>query len=493
MAVLLGSRHAGPVIDDHEHQPVRTLLILGASGDLTSRLLLPGLGRLLATGRARDLQLIGAGVEDWEDDEWRARVRAAFHRDLSERPPDDEPVSDRTATGRGERTLRRLEAEASYQQADVTRTEDIRRLLAACEPPVAIYFALPPAVTMLACEALLETGVPAGTRLVLEKPFGTTGQTARTLNALVARIVPEDQVHRVDHFLGKYTVLNVLGFRFANRLFEPVWNSAHVERVDIVFDESLALEGRARYYDHAGALRDMVQSHLLQVLAVLAMDPPATMQARDVRDRRAEVLRATRVGDDLRVSSRRARYTAGDLDGRSVPSYTEEPGVDPARNTETLADVVCYVDSWRWKGVPFRLRSGKALGRTRKEAVVTFKPVPHLPTGLRGTPQPARLRLGFGPDCLTLEIDVNGPGDPMELERVALATQFGAGDLPAYGEVLAGVLEGDPLLSVRGDVAEECWRIVEPVLAAWEADEVPMEEYPAGSDGPPPTDVFPPF
>ena len=468
---------AGPPATD-----VRTLLVLGASGDLAGRLLLPGLGRLLATGRAPRLHLVGAGAEDWDDDRWRARVRDAFAVPPSIEVSDGERV-DVDEVDEGVATLRRIEGETVYHQVDVTDPAALASLLAGCEGPAAVYFALPPAVTEKACQALREAGVPDGTRLVLEKPFGTDLESARRLNALLAELVPEDQVHRVDHFLGKYTVLNVLGFRFANRLFEPLWNSGHIERVDVVFDEVLGLEDRARYYDHAGALVDMVQSHLLQVLAVLAMDPPATMTARDVRGRKAEVLRATRVGDPARYS-RRARYTAGRVRDRDLGSYVDEPGVEDSRQTETLAEVVCFVDSWRWKGVPFRLRSGKALGSPRKEAVITFKDVPHLPTGLRGDSRPSRVRIGFGPDCLKVEIDVNGPGDPMVLDRVVLSTDFGAGELPAYGEVLAGVLEGDPLLSVRGDVAEECWEVVQPVLAAWGEGAVPLEEYPAGSDGP---------
>ena len=322
--------------------------------------------------------------------------------------------------------------------------------------------------------------------MVLEKPFGTNQESAASLNQLLAELVPEDQVHRVDHFLGRSTVLNLIGVRFANRLFEPVWSNEHIESVDIVFDEQLTLENRAGYYDRAGALVDMIQSHLLQVLALIAMDPPASLHARDLRDRKAEALRACRVwAGDPATASRRARYTAGTIDGRQLPGYADEPGVDPARRTETLAEVVLEVDTWRWAGVPFRLRSGKALAQGRKEIVITFKPVPRLLPGLTGEAQPTRLRISMGPDRLALDLNINGPDDPFGIDRVTLDANFNPGRLPAYGEVLAGVFDSDPTLSVRGDTAQECWRIVDPVLEAWRRDEVPLEEYPAGSTGPP--------
>lgn len=465
-----------------EARQIRTLVILGASGDLAGRLLLPGLGRLLASGRAEHLHLIGSGVEAWDNEQWRERLRGAFAVAPSIEVPPWERVPPAPQEP-GSATLRRLEQESLYVRADVSRPEDVQRLLDICEGPVAVYFALPPAATERACRALAECEVPAGTRLVMEKPYGSDGRSAQELNALVARIVPEDHVHRIDHFLGKSTVLNVLGVRFANRIFEPLWSAAHIDRIEIIYDENLGLEDRAGYYDAAGALRDMIQSHLLQVLALAAMDPPATMGQRDVRDRIAEVLRATRAGDPVQ-HSRRARYTAGRIGQRDLPAYADEPGVDPDRGTETLAEMTCFIDSWRWKGVPFLLRSGKGVSEPRKEMIVTFKPVPHLPTGFMGTSQPARLRVGLGPDCLNLEIDVNGSGDPWTLDRVMLSTEFGTGDLPAYGEVLAGVLEGDPLLSVRDDVVTELWRIVAPVLSSWETGQVPLEEYPAGTSGP---------
>ena len=455
-----------------ESEPTRTLLVLGASGDLTGRLLLPGLAQLLATGRHPQLALVGAGPEPWTPEQWTRRVHDATEAALSE------------ATEEGRRTLERLRHESDYRQADVTAPGVLAELIGSLPAPVAVYFALPPRVSVAACALLDHKDLPPGTRLVFEKPFGTGAESASEFNAHLRRLVPEQQVFRVDHFLGKGTVLNILGLRFANRILEPVWNRDHIEKVEIVFDEDLALEGRAGYYDSAGALRDMVQSHLLHILALLAIDAPAALHERDLRDAVSTVLRAARVPLPYTETTRRARYTAGALNGRSVPDYAAEPGVDPARGTETLAEVTVTVDSWRWAGIPFVLRSGKGLGAKRKEAVVTFRPVPHLPKGFLGMDTPTRLRIGFGPDTLRLDVDVNGPGDVLTLNRVTLDADLNAPDLLPYGEVLDGVLSGDPLLSVRGDTAEDCWQVVGPVLEAWARGEVPLEEYEAGGTGP---------
>ncbi|AOT04977.1 glucose-6-phosphate dehydrogenase [Arthrobacter sp. U41] len=451
---------------------VKTLLILGASGDLTGRLLLPGLARLVSRGRAGGLTLVGAGSDAWTPDQWLERIEESFADANSQ------------AEAYGRRELKRIRDTTSYHQLDVTAEGQLAGLLAQLEGPVAVYFALPPRVSQLACEALAPGQVPAGTRLVMEKPFGSSAESARHLNETLAALVPEDHVHRVDHFLGKATVLNILGLRFANTFLEPVWNREHIEKVEIVFDEDLALEGRARYYDGAGALRDMVQSHLLQIMALLAIEPPASVEERDLRDAVATVLRASSIKAPYAKSTRRARYTAGSIGGRKVPDYAREDGVDAARGTETLAEVEVGIDNWRWQGVPFILRSGKALGVKRKEAVVTFRPVPHLPRGFTGVDSPNQLRIGFGPDTLQFDVDVNGPGDVLSLDRATLQAELSASELLPYGEVLEGVLTGDPLLSVRADTAEECWRILEPVLKAWARDSAPLEEYAAGSAGP---------
>jgi glucose-6-phosphate 1-dehydrogenase len=448
---------------------VGTFLLLGASGDLAGRLLLPALGQLLdLEPERRDIVLVGAGSEAWSDDQWRERVRASLST------VDVDPA-----------TVDALLEKTRYVQADVTRPDDLRRLVSTGPGAPAIYFALPPAVTVAACQALRSVELPAGTVLALEKPFGTDAASAAELNQLLTGLVDDEHIQRVDHFLGRSTVLNVLGVRFANRLFEPLWSNQHIESVTVVYDEQLALENRARYYDGAGALADMIQSHLLQVMALVAMEPPATVDARDLRDAKAAALRACRPwGGDPLTASRRARYTAGTVEDRQIPDYVDEPGVDPARGTETLAEVDLEIDNWRWAGVPFRLRSGKALTERRKEIVVTFKSPPHLPSGLRGDPAPARLRLALGPDRMAWEMNVNGPDDPFTLDRVTLDTDLSPGRLPAYGEVLAGVLDADPFLSVRGDTAEQCWRILEPVIGAWRSGEVPLDSYPAGSTGP---------
>ncbi|MGN8025461.1 glucose-6-phosphate dehydrogenase [Microbacterium sp. 22242] len=444
-----------------------TLLILGASGDLTSRLLLPAIAQLLQRQPERELVLHGAGSDDWTDEHWHEAVRTAF------------------ATVDAEDEIPRIEG-TSYVKADVTDHDALAALVTGVEGPLVIYFALPPAVTVAACEKLVDIPLPENTVLALEKPFGNDEKSAAALNVLLSRIVPENRVFRVDHFLGRSTILNIMGVRFANRLVEPVWSADHVESVLVRYDEALALENRARYYDKAGALVDMIQSHLLQVLAILAMEQPADLDEVDLRDAMAAALRATRIaGDDPVRSTRRARYTAGTSGERPVPSYTDEEGVDPSRDTETLAEITCEVQTARWAGVPFTLRSGKALAARHAEIVVTFRPVRHIPEGLTGKPADGGvLRFTLGPDQIDLELNVNGGDDPFALRRDVLSTPLGKGTLLAYTEVLSEILDGDVALSVRCDAAEQCWRIIQPALDAWHRGDVPLEEYPAGSLGP---------
>ena len=322
--------------------------------------------------------------------------------------------------------------------------------------------------------------------LVLEKPFGSDEASAHALNETLASLVPERQVFRVDHFLGRSTTLNLLGVRFANRVVEPVWSAEHIESVAIVYDESLALEGRAGYYDKAGAFVDMIQSHLLQVLAVLAMEQPATLDEVDFRAATSAVLRATEVWDDDPVhSSRRARYTAGEIGARRVPSYVDEPGVDPARHTETLAQATFEVRNSRWTGVPFTLQSGKALGNPATEIVARFRPVRHLPTGLTGDSAGAVLRFSLGPDTMSLELNVNGGEDPFVLERATLTARARSG----RAQGLRGGAVQHPRRRPGARGARRCRGAVlahrrSPSSTRGAAATLPLEDYVAGSDGP---------
>ncbi|GAA2952989.1 glucose-6-phosphate dehydrogenase [Microbacterium schleiferi] len=443
-----------------------TLVILGASGDLTSRLLLPALGQLLSRQPGRQVRLRGAGMDDWTDEHWRETVRTAF------------------ASMDAEDAFEKV-VDTTYTKADITAPDDLTSLLSETQGRIALYFAVPPAIAAKACESLSSVDLPEGLILALEKPFGTDAESAHALNEKLAALVPESQVFRVDHFLGRSMSLNIIGARFANRVLEPIWSAEHIESIDITYDEKLGLEGRAGYYDKAGALRDMIQSHLLQLMALVTMEPPATLGEQDLRGATTSALLATRIwNDDPVASSRRGRYTTGTIDGRELPNYVDEPGVDPSRETETLAEVVLEVRNNRWAGVPITMRSGKAVGDPVKEILIRFRPVRHLPDGFTGATHGSRLRFTLGPDRMSLGLNVNGADDPFALTWARLSADLGEGALLAYAEVLSEILDGDPTLSVRGDAAEQCWRIVQPVLDAWKADEVPLQDYPAGSHGP---------
>ncbi len=449
---------------------IRHLAIFGATGDLTARYLLPGLAALRAAGElGDDFRLTGAGREGWSDAEFARWAGEQLQRHA----------------GHLQGPARQaIVAASSYRQSDVTDPASVAVVIAGDEP-VAAYLALPPAVFPAAVSALHQAGLPAGSRIVLEKPFGEDLQSAVELNRLLAGVVPEQAVFRVDHFLAMTTVQNVLGTRLANRVLEPMWNAAHITEVDIVWDESLTLEGRAGYYDRAGALKDMLQNHLLQILCLVAMEPPLSLGERDLRDRKIDVLRAVRPLSDADVAhrTRRGRYLAGQIGDRQVPAYAEEEGVDPSRRTETFAEVAVELDNWRWPGTIFRLRTGKALRRDRKEVAVRFRPVPHLPFGHTGDPLPNVLRFGLDPETLTLELTGTG-SRAGTLAPLTMTSRLQPPELPAYGRLLLDVLNGNGALSIRDDEAEESWRVLTPVLSAWSKDLVPLEEYPAGSDGP---------
>jgi glucose-6-phosphate 1-dehydrogenase len=449
---------------------IRKLVILGATGDLTARYLLPAIAALRAAGElGDDFQLVAVGRDEWADETFRNWAIAQLDRHAEELPAAAKHA---------------VVATSRYHQADVTDPSRMAAVVQGPEP-LAAYLALPPSVFPGAVSALHRASTAPGSIVVLEKPFGEDLGEAIALNRLLSSLYPEEAIFRVDHFLAMTTVQNILGTRLANRVLEPIWSSAHISRVDIIWDETLALEGRAGYYDGVGALKDMLQNHLLQLLCLVAMEPPISLGERDLRDRKVDVLRSIRPLSPEEAVRRtcRARYTSGHIGEQSVPAYAEEDGVDAARGTETFAEMHLDLDNWRWAGTVFRLRTGKALRRDRKEVAVHFRPVPHLPFERQGQARPNVLRFGLEPESVALELTGTGPRTDT-LVPLTLATHLEPGELPAYGQLLLDILKGNSALSIRADEAEESWRIVTPVLDAWSEEMVPLQEYPAGSDGP---------
>jgi glucose-6-phosphate 1-dehydrogenase len=440
---------------------INNLVLFGASGDLAGRFLLPALVTLRATSRLPEgFAIVGTARARWDDDAFRRHVTER----LAEHAP-DVPAEHRDA----------LTQSLRYRSADVTDADEVSAVLRLSgQGPIAAYLALPPGLSGATVTALGAARLPAGSRIALEKPFGESLDDAVALNETLARTAGdagEQAVFRVDHVLGMATVQNLLALHRHDSVLAAVWDAEHIEQIEVYWEEDLTLEGRAGYYDGAGALKDVMQNHMLQILSLLAMEPPAGSSEHELRDAKVDALRAARLpGPDAATCTRRARYAAGHVGDRAVPAYVDEEGVDPDRGTETFAEVVLELDTPRWRGTRFVLRAGKALRSRRKQVVVRFRST----------------HPGSAPGCLRLGID--GPRDfALRLNGVEPMTRPSlTSDLPPYGHVLLDLLEGGSTLSVRGDAAEEAWRVVEPVLAAWHEHRVPLEEYPAGSDGPPP-------
>lgn len=442
------------------------LVVLGAAGDLATRHMLPALAHLVAgDALPPTLDVLGVGREALTDQSYRelAGVRLAQHAPTV------------SATHRAA-LVRRMR----YLQADLLAQPDLRA--ATGTGPIVVYLALPPTAYAPAVRGLAAAGVAAGSRVVVEKPFGQDLASARELTRVLHTVFAEHDVYRVDHFLYHQAVQDLLALRFATPVFEPIWNSEHVERVDITWEETAGVTGRAEFYDGTGALRDMVQSHLLQLMALVAMDAPTGRDERSLRDQKVAVLRSvpTLTAQDVAQRTARGRYTAGTVEGESRRGYGEEPCVDSARDTETYAALELTVDLPRWRGVPFVLRTGKSLGRARRRVDVRFRTVrgAFLPGG------PARLRVEMAPDRVVLDVNAAGPPGLPSVAPVRLEAARSRQSWPASARLLRDVLSGDPTLVVRDDEMEESWRIVDSVLAGWRAGLAPVQAYAAGSHGP---------
>ena len=360
------------------------------------------------------------------------------------------------------------------------------------------YLATPPSSYSEVVQALgkaeLNRPGEGGTwvRIIVEKPFGRDAQSARELNRQIHEVFNEDQVYRIDHYLGKETVQNIAVLRFANGIFEPLWNRNYVDHVQITAAESIGVENRGSYYEQAGALRDMIQNHMLQLLTLIAMEPPVAIEAGSVRDEKVKVIRAMRTLNvaDLKEIAVRAQYGSGMVNGKEVPAYRQEEGVNPNSRTETFAAIVFRVDNWRWAGVPFYVRSGKRLPKRVTEVAIQFKRVPHLlfPEGSSGYLDPNWLIIRIQPDeGISIKFGAKLPGQMIQIRPVSMdfqyGTSFGKKSPEAYERLLLDAMIGDATLYARADMVELCWDLVMPVLNSWEKDDA-IPTFPAGTWGP---------
>ena len=469
-----------------KRDPVSKLLLFGATGDLAKRMLLPSLYGLHADGLLpAELTIFGAARQDLDD---------AGYRDLARAALDEFLPADRKDEGAIASFLDRLD----YESTDLSDPASFRPLadkIGDVGGGLAIYLSTAPSLFETTIEGLRSVGLTGDTvRIGLEKPLGYDLASSREINDAVAAAFPEERTFRIDHYLGKETVQNILALRFGNSFFEPVWNARGIDNVQITIAEGVGLEERAGYYDAAGALRDMVQNHILQLLALVAMEPPARFDGTAIRDEKAKVFRSLRpiAPEDSTHDTVTGQYGSGASNGAIVRSYVDELGKPSA--TETFVAIKAHVDNWRWQGVPFYLRTGKRMAARRSEIAIQFKPVPHsMFSGRGGLLQPNTLVIRIQPEeYIQLQIMAKEPGldrDGVRLREVplnlALDHEFaGARRRIAYERLLLDLIEGDPTLFVRRDEVEAQWAWVDAIREGWAANGTRPKGYASGTWGP---------
>jgi len=474
-----------------------SLVIFGGSGDLTARKLLPALYNLaLQRLLPASFAVVGSARRPMTTAEFRTELHDAVAEFSRTRPINEDvwstfaqtihyvPTSDEDGYDELARTLDRLDGELGTAG---------NRLFYLATPPVAYE----PIIRSIGAHQLRS---PKGwSRIVVEKPYGHDLRSATDLTSVVLDVFRENEVFRIDHYLGKETVQNILVLRFSNGIFEPIWTRQYVDHVQITAAESLGIEERAGYYDKAGALRDIVQNHLLQLLALVAMEPPAAFDDRAVRDEKVKVLRALRPIPEEEVAERtvRAQYAAGYIGGEKVHGYRQEPGVAPGSSTETFVAMKCFVDNWRWEGIPFYVRTGKRMPKRSTEIAIQFRVAPHriftkaASEGLEANALVLRIQPDEG---IALKFGAKVPVQGLRIRTVNMDFGYGAAfmvDAPdAYETLILDALRGDATLFTRRDEVEQQWAFADPILARWREGDPPLATYAAGTWGPPEADAL---
>jgi len=477
------------------HLPPTALVIFGAAGDLTWRKLVPALFDLYLDDLLPDkFAIFGVDGKSIVADVWRKRLQDGVKQFARHDKIDASKWKDFAGhlidclTGDFKKSDTFETLAKALKEQDKNSGEQTEHVF---------YLATPPSIVRDIVHNLGAAGLtkdPQHSRLVFEKPFGHDQASAHELNQSLLETLEESQIYRIDHFLGKETVQNILAFRFANALFEPLWDRRYIDHVQITVAETLGVEHRGGYYDHAGALRDMIQNHLMQILSLIAMEPPIAFTADEIRARKVDVLRAIRPipADNLHRFAARGQYGQGWMEGEKVPAYRDEPDVDPESSTETFAALKLFIDNWRWQDVPFYMRTGKRMAEDVSKAIIQFRPVPHqsFPTSATIDWQPNRLEIDIQPDeGINLRFLAKQPGVTLRLSpkdmHFRYTEAFKTEPPEAYETLLLDVMEGDATLFMRADQVECAWNVVDPVLEVWESvDASDFPNYPSGSWGP---------